>query len=147
MATPPPQQMAALTPAQPGGETKFREFREKTQIEGSISNKGRPSVNAVGTPLGRYMRHMSMLIESRWQHLIQRDREWISVGSVRVRFTVMPDGRIGDVTVEANDSSRRHADVCVEAIRETKLEPIPPEVSAALADGKLDIPFTFTLLP
>lgn len=147
MATPPPQQMAALTPPQQSGQSKFQEFREKTQVEGAISNKGRPAVNAVGTPLGRYMRDMSMLIESRWQHLIQRDREWISVGSVRVRFTVMPDGTITGVTVEANDSSRRHADVCVEAIRETKLKPIPPEVTAALADGKLEIPFTFTLLP
>jgi TonB family protein len=146
MATPAPMQMARLSTPPPASAMKgYRENLEKTQIEGSISNRGRPGVNAVGTPLAKYMKGVSSLVGSRWQILVARDREWLALGSVRLRFTILPDGRIDNVVVEANDSNRNFADVCVQAVRDSKLDPLPPEATEQLRDGRLEIPFTFTL--
>lgn len=147
----PPMEVAKLsTPAPATTKTftdRYRESLEKTRIEGSISNIGRPGVNAVGTPLGAYMKGMSNTIGSRWNYYVKERMEWLSVGSVRVTFSVDQQGRVRDVKVVANDSNRNFADVCVQAIRDSKLEPLPPEALALLKDGKLEVPFTFTLYP
>lgn len=146
--TRPPQEMAKLTPPAPQQALEtYREQKEKTQIEGSISNRGRPGVNAVGTPLGLYVKNVSTIVGSRWNFKVKEQMEWLSAGSVRIRFTVDRQGRIGNIEVLANNSNRAFADLCAQVIRDSKLDPLPPEITEHLQDERLEIPFTFTLYP
>lgn len=149
MATPAPQQMAALStpPPRPAGSTgpQFREHLEKTRIEGNISNRGRPGVNATGTPMAMYLRRVGLLIDSRWQIYLKQRAEWMMTGSVRVKFSITPDGRTTDVIVEANESNQAVADICAQAVRDSKLEALPPEAEPLLRNGRLEYAINFTL--
>ncbi len=147
MATPSPQATAQNMPPSPASPAPgFREQLEKTRIEGSISNRGRPGVNAEATPLGLYNRKMSTLIGSRWTFYAEARAEYLSKGSVRLRYKVAADGTIEDVVVLANDANRALADICVLAVRETKLPPLPPDLVSSLNGERLEITFTFDYL-
>ena len=140
--------MAKLTPPAPQKALDaYREQMEKAQIEGSISNRGRPGVNAVGTPLGLYVKNVSTIVGSRWNFKVKEQMEWLTAGSVRIRFTVDRQGRIGNIEVLANNSNRAFADLCAQVIRDSKLDPLPPEITEHLQNERLEIPFTFTLYP
>jgi TonB family protein len=104
-------------------------------------------VNAVGTPLGAYVKNVSTIVGSRWNFKVKEQMEWLTAGAVKVRFTVDRQGRTGNIEVEANNSNRNFAELCVQVIRDSKLEPIPPEVVEHLEQERLEIPFTFTLYP
>src|SRR5215813_855231 len=47
-------------------QSKYRRQKERTQIAGNITNHGISSVNALGTPLGRYQKIVADSIGSRW---------------------------------------------------------------------------------
>ncbi|MHA3773224.1 hypothetical protein ACXR0O_16955 [Verrucomicrobiota bacterium sgz303538] len=148
MATPAPQLAALATPAPaPGGSAtpKFREQLEKVRIEGNISRNGKSGVNAVGTPMAMYLRRMGQLIDSRWQIYLKRRSEWVMTGAVRVRFAITPDGRTTDVAVEANESNQAVADICVQAVRDSKLEALPPDAQPFMRDGRFEYAINFTL--
>ncbi|MGV3533687.1 MAG: energy transducer TonB family protein, partial [Chthoniobacteraceae bacterium] len=68
-------------------------------------------------------------------------------GDVRIRFTVGRQGKTGNIQGVANNSNRNFAGLCVQVIRDSKLDPIPPEVVEHLDGERLEIPFTFTLYP
>lgn len=140
-----PQQMAKLTTPKP--LDSYRERMEKARVEGSISNRGRPGVNAAGTPLGVYVKNVSTIVGSRWNFKVKEQMEWLTAGDVRIRFTVDRQGRTGNIQVVSNNSNRNFADLCVQVIRDSKLDPIPPEVAEHLEEERLEIPFTFTLYP
>src|SRR4029450_3266414 len=44
----------------------YRAMKDRTRISGRITNRGVSSVNALGTPLGRYMKFLVDAIGSRW---------------------------------------------------------------------------------
>ena len=56
---------------------------EKTRIEGNISNRGRNSVDAAGTPLGRYKKAVYDAVGSRWYRYTEMKTSIIAPGSIR----------------------------------------------------------------
>src|SRR5258706_419788 len=44
----------------------YRPYKDRTRISGRITNRGVSSVNALGTPLGRYMKFLLDAVGSRW---------------------------------------------------------------------------------
>src|SRR4029453_6049239 len=51
-----PTQRTQKTITSPQGRSPYRSMKERTRISGRITNRGVSSVNALGTPLGRYMK-------------------------------------------------------------------------------------------
>src|SRR5207237_1981194 len=77
--TPPPAQQS--TPTQPQRpKSSYRPEQVQTRMRGNISNRGRSSVNALGTPLGRYQKQLYDAVGSRWYYYVGRDRDLISIG-------------------------------------------------------------------
>ena len=111
-------------PSAPG----YQAQNEQTKIEGNISNRGRPGVDAVGTPLGRYQKALAAAIGSRWNYYVMRNMDLITVGSVQVRFYVSREGRAVNVTVRDSTSNTAFENFCVQAITAAEIPPIPPEV-------------------
>ena len=72
------------TPAQV--RSTYRPLKEKTRISGSISNRGISSVNALGTPLGRYEKVLKDAIGSRWYAYMEQKRDLASIGTLQVHF-------------------------------------------------------------
>lgn len=131
----------------PGSRGGFQRQTERTRIEGSISNRGRNSVNAVATPLGRYRKAVADAIGSRWYYYINQRMDLITVGNVHIKFQVDPLGRVQNLSVLSNSANETFANYCLQSITQAKIPPIPPDLVPKLESGRLEIEYTFTIYP
>jgi outer membrane biosynthesis protein TonB len=132
---------AALDAAAAASQARsaYRRQKERTQIAGNITNRGISSVNALGTPLGRYQKIVADSIGSRWYTYVDQKRDLINIGTLRLRFVIDPSGRVKDLKVTENSSNEAFASVCVQSVLEAHLPPIPPEVVKTLPPEGLEV--------
>lgn len=120
-------------------QSAYRRQKEKTHIAGNITNRGISSVNALGTPLGRYQKIVADSIGSRWYTYVDQKRDLINIGTLHLRFVVDRSGRIKDLKVTENSSNEAFASVCVQSVMEAHLPPIPADVARSLPPEGLEI--------
>ena len=125
----------------------YRSMKERTRISGRITNRGVSSVNALGTPLGRYMKFLLDAIGSRWYAFVDRQIDLISIGTARVVFVVDRSGHVRNLKVVENSSNEALANVCIQSIQEAQLPPIPDDLAATLPPQGLDMDIPFTIFP
>lgn len=125
----------------------YRDYKERTRISGRITNRGVSSVNALGTPLGRYMKFLLDAIGSRWYAFVDRQMDLISIGTARVIFTVDRSGQVKNLKVVENTANEALANVCIQSIQEAKLPPMSDDLAATLPAEGLDMDIPFTIYP
>src|SRR6266550_216440 len=132
---------AALDAANASSQPKstYRRQKERTQIAGNITNRGISSVNALGTPLGRYQKIVADSIGSRWYTYVDQKRDLINIGTLRLRFVVERSGRVKNLKVTENSSNEAFASVCVQSVLEAHLPPIPEDVVQSLPPEGLEV--------
>lgn len=130
----------------PAAASGFQPETRVTRIRGNISNRGRASVDAAATPLGRYKKMVSDAIGSRWYYYVNNQIGLLNIGTVDIRFQVGPDGKAQKVKVLSNTSNESFASVSISSIIEAEIPPIPPEVVKLLDNGRLEIDYSFTIL-
>ncbi|HEX8373343.1 MAG TPA: hypothetical protein VF585_11215 [Chthoniobacterales bacterium] len=140
--TPAPE---APAPQAPSAGGQFQPQTRATRIEGSLSNRGRPSLATRGTPLGRYLRQVENAIGSRWYFYIKRDAAFVAPGSFRVIFTIDSTGKVGNFRVISNTSNEGFASTCTQSIMDAEFPPIPDDVVSTLHTQRLELPFSFTI--
>jgi outer membrane biosynthesis protein TonB len=158
-ATPPP---AARTPApeneirspspkaspapvsRPRTSSAYRREQVQERMAGNISRRGVSSVNAVGTPLGRYEKSVYDSIGKRWYALCDANRDRVDIGTVHVQFVVAPNGKINNIKVTSGGTSESFANLCLQSIQEAKPEAIPEDVMAVLPPEGLPGEVSFT---
>jgi len=140
--TPTPQPSVASTPQAP--RSSYQPYKEKTRLAGAITNRGTSAVNAVGTPLGRYQKIVFDAIGSHWYAYIEEKADLVKLGTTRVTFAVDRGGRVTNLKVVSNDSNEAFANVCLQAILDAKLPPIPEDVASALPPDGLETEIAFT---
>lgn len=113
-------------------------------IRGSISNRGISSVNALGTPLGRYQKKVLETIGSRWYASVRDRQDLFTIGTTELVFHVGRDGQVHGLKQMQNSNNTLFANYCLQTVMEAKLPPIPDEVAATLPPEGLefDLPFT-----
>jgi outer membrane biosynthesis protein TonB len=117
----------------------YRALKERTRISGSISNRGTSSVNALGTPLGRYSKIMKDAIGSRWYSYFEQSRDLVSIGTLQLRFYVDRSGRVKDLKITENTSNEAFANICLRSVLEAHLPPIPDDLASSLPSEGLEI--------
>lgn len=140
--TPTPQPSVASTPQAP--RSSYQPYKEKTRLAGAITNRGTSALNAVGTPLGRYQKTVFDAIGSHWYAYIEEKADLVKLGTTRVTFAVDRSGRVKNLKVLSNDSNEAFANVCLQAILDAKLPPIPEDVANALPPDGLETEIAFT---
>src|SRR6266702_936210 len=132
---------AALDTANASSQPKstYRRQKERTQIAGNITNRGISSVNALGTPLGRYQKIVADSIGSRWYTYVEQKRDLISIGTLRLRFYVDRSGKVKALKITENSSNEAFANVCVQSVLEANLPPIPEDVANTLPPEGLEV--------
>src|SRR5512133_3948397 len=120
-------------------QSAYRRQKERTHIAGNITNRGISSVNALGTPLGRYQKIVADSIGSRWYTYVDQKRDLINIGTLRLRFVVDRSGRVKNLKVTENSSNEAFASVCVQSVMEAHLPPIPEDVSQSLPPEGLEV--------
>jgi outer membrane biosynthesis protein TonB len=139
------QPTVATKPQQP--KSNYQPLKERTRSKGSISNRGISSVNAIGTPLGRYEKMVQDAIGSRWYAYVAQKMDLISLGTTQVVFYVDRSGRVRNPKIVSNSSNETFANVCLQSIIEIQLPPIPEDVANTLPPEGLDEQITFTMFP
>src|ERR687887_459564 len=147
MLTQRPTPAAKPSVASPQTRSAYRAFKERTRISGRITNRGVSSVNALGTPLGRYMKFLLDAIGSRWYAFVDKQIDLITIGTARVVFVIDRSGHVKNLKVVENTSNEALAIVCIQSIQEAQLPPIPDDLSATLPPEGLDMDIPFTIFP
>jgi outer membrane biosynthesis protein TonB len=147
MLTQRPTPAAEPSAASPQARSAYRAFKERTRIAGRITNRGVSSVNALGTPLGRYQKLILDAIGSRWYAFVDRQMDLISIGTTRVVFVVDPSGHVKNLKVVQNTSNEALANVCIQSIQDAQLPPMPDELAAMLPPEGMDVDLPFTIFP
>jgi outer membrane biosynthesis protein TonB len=136
----------SVAPAQP--RSAYRPYRERTRISGNITNRGRSSVNALGTPLGRYEKTVKDAVGSRWYAYVDQKRDLITIGTLRLRFNIDRSGKVKNLKITENSSNEAFANVCVQSVLEARLPPIPEDLANPLPpEGLEGAEFSFTIFP
>ena len=145
-----PESAASVTPPPPAPRPKpempasnYRAQRQQTRIAGSISRQGPSSVNAVGTPLGRYQKQMYDAVGARWYQHMQQRQDLVSIGTARLSFSIDRSGRVTNLKVIENTANEAFASVCLQSVQELKLPPIPEDVASTLPSEGLQAELTF----
>ena len=125
----------------------YRAYKDRTRISGRITNRGVSSVNALGTPLGRYMKFLLDAVGSRWYTYLDQRIDLISIGTTRVVFTVDRTGEVKNLKVVENTANEALANVCIQSIQEAQLPPMPDDLAATLPAEGLDMDIPFTIYP
>jgi len=139
---PAPQRKAAQPAAQSGYQPETR----ITKLRGNISNRGRASVAANATPLGRFKKQVSDAIGSRWHYYVKDQVGLVSVGTVEIAFVLREDGTVERAKVTSNSSNESLAACSLQSIMDAELPPIPDELVTMIPNRRLEIEFTFTVL-
>ena len=143
------QVVKKTTPAQKSSTPSASGFQPETRVtrlRGSISNRGRASVEANATPLGRYKKAVSDAIGSRWYYYVKSQMGLMNIGTVDIRFTILPNGKVKAPQILNNSSNESFASVSLSAIVQAEIPPIPPEVEAVLENGRIEIDYSFSIL-
>jgi outer membrane biosynthesis protein TonB len=120
-------------------QSAYRRQKERTHIAGNITTRGISSVNALGTPLGRYQKIVADSIGSRWYTYVDQKRDLISIGTLRLSFVIDRSGRVKNIKIDENSSNGAFASVCVQSVMEAHLPPIPEEVAQSLPPDGLEV--------
>lgn len=131
------------TTASPSG---YQPQTRVTRLKGNVSDRGRASIEAEATPLGRYKKQVSDAIGSRWYYYVNSQLGLLNIGRVEIRFTVTPEGKIKSPQVLSNSSNESFASVSLAAIMAAEIPPIPPDVAKILENGRLEIDYSFSIL-
>src|SRR5881628_1016536 len=120
-------------------QSAYRRQKERTHISGNITSRGISAVNALGTPLGRYQKIVADSIGSRWYVFVEQKRDLITIGTLRLRFSIDRSGQVKGLKITENSSNEAFANVCVQSVLEAHLPPIPEDVANTLPPEGLEI--------
>jgi hypothetical protein len=133
------------TPASPpSSQPSMQREAEKTRVQGGIATPGRPGVDAVQTPLGRYHDKLFNLIGSRWRLYI-REHPQGEVGDLTIKVTLDSSGKVLSTHIYDNHSVGDLAAISTRAIVESDFPPVPDDLAPMLRDGKLEMSFSFSV--
>jgi len=147
--TEPPETAASAPTAAPRPKpelaaSSYQAQKEQTRITGQLTNRGPSSVNAVGTPLGRYQKAVSDAIGSRWYYYMNKKMDLVSIGTAHLEAEVDAQGRVQKLRVISNNANEAFANICLQSFQEAHIPPIPPDLIATLPEGRMPVDFSFT---
>jgi len=127
----------------PQAQSAYRAFKERTRISGRITNRGVSSVDALGTPEGRYQKFVWDAVGSRWFALVDQKNDLINIGTTDVVFVVDRNGHVNNLKVVENTGNETLANICIQSVQDAQLPPMSDDVAAKLPHGlHMEIPFT-----
>lgn len=143
--TPAPTVQPSVAPTPAQVRSNYKPLQEQTRIRGNISNRGISSVNAIGTPLGRYQKFLFDAIGSRWYASVEKHLDLFSIGTTRIVFRVDRGGHIQNLKVTGNTSNELFANFCIQSVQEAQVPAMSDDLAATLPSDGLEVEIPFTL--
>lgn len=129
-------------PVKPPG---YQPMTRQTKAVGSINNRGKPAVQAIGTPLGRYIKTVQDSIGALWYYRTEEKMDLLSTGQVKINFFVERNGHTARVKVISGSQNSALSSVSTGAVMEADIPPIPDEVAALLPGGEMEMELGFDM--
>jgi outer membrane biosynthesis protein TonB len=147
--SPPPVVAESAPPVAPRPKpelaaSNYQAQKEETRVTGRLTNRGPSSVNAIGTPLGRYQKAVSDAIGSRWYYYMNKKMDLVSIGTAQIEAEVDAKGRVQNLRIVSNNANEAFANICLQSFQEAHIPPIPPDLIATLPEGRMPVDFSFT---
>ena len=115
--------------------------------ENPVSKRSAKKI-APTTPLGIYQKQVTDAIGSRWYTYTKAKAEMLATGKVELKFRILANGRITGLKLLSNTSNEAFANLCMQAVIESRFPPIPEAVRRQLGHDFLDWePMNFVLYP
>jgi len=96
--------------------------------------------------LGNYGKAVGNAIGVRWEFYRKTQKD-LPVGEVLIKFAIDAQGRVSEVQVVSNTAQSVNATFAVQAVKEAKIPPIPPERLGQVPGGRIEITYNFTSFP
>jgi outer membrane biosynthesis protein TonB len=143
----PPSPKASRTPERQSlPPTAYRQEQRTNRMQGNITNRGRSSIAAMGTPWGRFQKAVQDAIGSRWYYYIRDGNTTPSFGTAQIRFYIRADGKVEDVRVLSNTSNETLASESIRAIINADIPPMPEEL-APVTGERMEFTESFSIVP
>lgn len=123
---------------------EFSGYSRKNRVTGSITRRGKSSLNVKNSPLGRYQAQVSKAVELQWRRNCEQHRDHIVPGVISLRFYVDSTGKVSGIkfqeVVAGNYIERGFTQ---RAIRQAKLPKMSKSVVKELAGDPLELIYNF----
>ena len=123
----------------------FQPQTRRNKVVGTISNRGKSSVSAAETPLGKYTRAVTGAVEKRWHQERRRNSDFVSYGNMKVTFQIGKDGKPRGLKIIEDNADPIMVDFTLGAILTADVPPMPESVRELLADEPLEISYEVIL--
>lgn len=77
------------------------------------------------TSLKAYEKEIFGRMNAVWNRIATQKEERLSLGTIKLKFKVLPDGRDSDLVVLANSGNEALAEVATRTVQETRIPAIP----------------------
>ncbi len=134
------------SPGAPRGKVKdaLQLQAVKTKLNGAITAKGPGSVDAVETPLGRYMEKVRNSVGRVFRPACMRHSDRITYGTVQVEFDINPKGVAENLRItDGGGTNAATQDLVLNVILQSKLPAIPADLTDYLIGNRLHISYGF----
>ncbi|MBK1829757.1 hypothetical protein JIN77_03410 [Verrucomicrobiaceae bacterium R5-34] len=122
----------------------FSGLSRKTRVTGSISRRGKSSLNVKNSPLGRYQALISKAVELQWRRNCEQYRDHIVPGVISMRFYIDQQGKVTSVRlVEAVEGNLIERGFTQRAIRQAKIPKMSKDVIKELNGEHLELIYNF----
>lgn len=122
----------------------FSGHSRKNRMIGSISRRGKSSLNVKNSPVGRYQAQVSKAVELQWRRNCERYRDHIVPGVISVRFYVDTKGKVSGIRIqEVVEANYIEQGFTQRAIRQVKLPKMPQSVVKELDGDPLELIYNF----
>jgi outer membrane biosynthesis protein TonB len=140
---PPPQNRPQRSQSAP--RTAYRQQSILNRMQGNITNRGRSSVAALGTPWGRFQKAVQDAVGSRWYYYVnQRSGNMLTPDTVQVKFHVRPDGKVEDPRILGVPANETLASCSLQSVIDAKIPPMPQELVSMVPETGMEFTFSFT---
>jgi outer membrane biosynthesis protein TonB len=124
----------------------FQPETHRAATKGTISNaSNEDSVNAAGTPTGRYVRQVTSAIEKKWHQYRIARLDAVEPGKMGLRFYVNKNGKIEDLQFTFKESNPLMEDFTIEAILKAEIPPIPKDLLPILEKERIPIEYDIVI--
>jgi outer membrane biosynthesis protein TonB len=122
----------------------FSGHSRKNKITGSISRRGKSSLNVKNSPLGRYQAQVSKAVELQWRRNCEQHRDYIVPGVISLRFYVDAKGKVSGIKFqEVIEGNYIEQGFTQRAIRQAKLPRMSKSVIKELKGEPLELIYNF----
>jgi outer membrane biosynthesis protein TonB len=75
---------------------------------------------------------------------MSKKMDLVSIGTAHIEAEVDAEGHVQKLRVLSNNANEAFANICLQSFQEAHLPPIPPDLIAALPNGRMPVDIYFT---